>query len=84
VQPFSMVLDVLPAQASFSGGPSGAQVVCPSVGLTLVSGASTSVALGGDVKRTVDCDFSAPGLDKPRRRAVVLKAGESVPLGWPE
>ena len=84
VQPFSMVLDVLPAQASFSGGPSGAQVVCPSVGLTLTSGASTSVALGGDVKRTVECDFSAPGLDKPRRRAVALKAGESVALAWPE
>lgn len=83
VQRIGIRLKPLPATVSLSGGPSGAQLVCTDIMLTVSSGGTKSVQLG-DITWDGRCQFMPPGSGEPIRKAVHLSAGVHNDVPWPK
>ena len=76
-------LEILPATVTLSGGPSGAQYSCPSIGLSGFVGGSKAVTLP-DVTWSGRCDFNPLSAGaQPRGGMVTLRAGEVNTIVWP-
>jgi serine/threonine protein kinase len=81
VQRIGIRLKPLPATVSLSGAPSGAQLVCTDIMLTVSMGGTKTVQLG-DVMWDGRCQFMPPAPGEPIRKSVRLRAGEHNQVFW--
>lgn len=82
VQRIGIRLKPLPATVSLSGAPSGAQLVCSEIMLTVFTGGTKSVQLG-DITWDGRCQLIPPTPGEPIRKSVRLRAGEHNDVPWP-
>jgi len=82
VQRIGIRLKPLPSTVSLSGAPSGAQLVCTDIMLTVSAGGTKSVQLG-DITWDARCQFMPPPPGEVIRKSVKLRAGEHNDVPWP-
>lgn len=81
VQRIPIRLKLLPATVVLSSGPSGGQLVCPGLQLTVPAGGSRKVALN-EVSKAEKCQIVAPS-EEPIAKNLNLRAGENHVVDWP-
>jgi len=83
VEHFTLRAPPRPATVRLAGAPANAQLFCPAISMSLISGQAAQAKLP-DIKWTGTCEFRPPQADaKPRMLSVTLRAGRSNDVPWP-